>query len=37
MFHIFQAVTVTVAASKLDIYPMLCTIFELLMMGGETA
>ena len=26
-----------VAANKLDIYQMLCTVFELLMMGGETA
>jgi hypothetical protein len=26
-----------VAASKLDIYQMLCVQFELLMMGGETA
>jgi hypothetical protein len=26
-----------VAASKLDIYQMLCTVFELLMMGGKTA
>jgi hypothetical protein len=25
-----------VAASKLEIYPMLCTDFELLMMGRET-
>jgi hypothetical protein len=25
------------AASKLAMYPMLCTVFELLMMGGETA
>jgi len=30
--------TLAVAASKLDIYPMLCVrFFELLMMGGETA
>jgi len=29
--------TLAVAASKLDIYPMLCTVFELLMMGGETS
>ena len=31
--------TLAVAASKLDIYPMLCVcvVFELLMMGGETA
>jgi hypothetical protein len=26
-----------VAASKLHTYPMLCTVFELLMMGRETA
>jgi len=29
--------TLAVAASKLGIYPKLCTVFELLMMGGETA
>jgi hypothetical protein len=29
--------TLTVAASKLDIYQMLCVQFELLMMGGKTA
>jgi len=29
--------TLAVAASKLGIYPMLCTVFELLMMGGESA
>jgi hypothetical protein len=29
--------TPTVAASNLDMYRMLCTVFELLMMGGETA
>jgi hypothetical protein len=29
--------TLAVAASKLDTYQMLCTVFELLMMGGETA
>jgi len=29
--------TLAVAASKLDIYRMLCTVLELLMMGGETA
>jgi hypothetical protein len=26
-----------IAASKLDIYQMLCVLFELLMMGGKTA
>jgi hypothetical protein len=29
--------TLAVAASKLEIYQMLCVQFELLMMGGETA
>jgi hypothetical protein len=29
--------TLAVAASKLDIYHMLCVQFELLMMGGKTA
>ena len=29
--------TLTVAASKLDIYQMLCVQFELLMMGGKPA
>jgi hypothetical protein len=29
--------TLAVAASKLDIYQMLCAQFELLMMGGKTA
>jgi hypothetical protein len=29
--------TLAVAASKLDIYQMLCEQFELLMMGGKTA
>jgi len=28
---------IVVAANKLGIYPMICTVFELLMMGGETA
>jgi hypothetical protein len=41
MHYIFKAVSppiIAVAASKLDIYPMLCVqFFELLMMGGETA
>ena len=29
--------TLALAASKLDIYQMLCVQFELLMMGGKTA
>jgi hypothetical protein len=33
----FLLLLLAVAASKLGIYPMLCTVFELLMMGGETA
>jgi hypothetical protein len=38
MFFIaVNAVHVAVAASRLDIYQMLCVQFELLMMGGETA
>jgi len=32
-----ELTTLAVAASKLGIYPMLRTVFELLIMGGETA
>jgi hypothetical protein len=37
LVYVANSPTLAVAASKLDIYQMLCVQFELLMTGGKTA